>query len=233
MILRTAEPASASSSPQELPMTSSSQAVSGEASPTRSRAREGARFLLNMLGIVLIVFSARWSLADHYHVPTGSMRPNVQAGDHILVNKLAYGFRIPFTDIDVVRYGNPERGDVVVLQSPESELTLLKRVVALPGDIVMVRNGQLTINDAPVSQRGDDGRVIEHSGEMVYELRLTHNGGPDLGPIKVPDDHFLVMGDNRGESRDGRLFGFVNENAIFGQAVSVVFNDDGLGWQEL
>jgi len=213
-------------------MTSSSQAVSGEA-PPRSRAREGARFLLNMLGIVLIVFSARWSLADHYHVPTGSMRPNVQAGDHILVNKLAYGFRIPFTDVDVFRYDNPQRGDVVVLQSPESELTLLKRVVALPGDVVRVHRGQLTINDELISKRDEDGRVMEHAEEVIYELRLTHNGGPDLGPIKVPDEHFLVMGDNRGESRDGRIFGFVHQRAIFGQAVSVVFNDDGLGWQDL
>jgi signal peptidase I len=208
-------------------------------SPSRSRVwlREGAR----LAAFVVALAAARSSLADHYHVPTGSMIPTVEIGDRVLVNKLAYGLRVPFTGGSLFRLAGPARGDVVVLESPEDGVTLLKRVVAVPGDTVEVHGGQLRINGTPVpvehevsaAQGGDGDRLIERLGTHPHRLRITRGGGYDYPPTQVGADEYLVMGDNRGDSHDGRAFGLVHRQAIFGRALSVWLRGGRLTWQGL
>jgi signal peptidase I len=169
------------------------------------------RDLVSLAALVVGLLAARSSLADHYTVPSGSMRPTVYEGDHIAVNKLAYGLRVPFTHVRLVSFEGPARGDVVVLDSPEDGRVLLKRVVALPGDRVEVSAGEILI----------DGTPLPHH----YDISLDAGGGPNVAPVEVPAERYLVLGDNRGDSHDGRYFGFVRREAILGRAVAIVGRD--------
>ena len=176
-----------------------------------------------------VVLVARSSLADHYHVPSGSMLPTVEIDDHIFVNKAAYGLRLPFTHVQIVERSGPLRGDVVVLESPESGIVLLKRVVAEPGDTIEVRSGHLFLNGAAVeTEDGKDSPIecLDH----CHPVTFSDGGGPDFGPVKVPEGSYLVLGDNRGNSRDGRYFGFVKREAILGRAVGVLAREGKPTW---
>lgn len=192
------------------------------------RPRRLAREIASWFLFVAALTVTRASFADHYRVPTGSMEPTVEPGDHIVVAKAAYGLRVPFTDAWLVRWSGPARGDVVVLDSPEDGTVLLKRVVALAGDVVEVLDGRVRIDGvtATVDARG------EHLGAATHAVALG-SGGPDLRPVRVPAGKVLVLGDNRGNSRDGRFFGFVDEDAVFGRAEAVVARGGGVIWTSL
>src|SRR3954452_21883725 len=117
------------------------------ARPDRPPSRR-ARWLregISIAGFALALFAARSTLADHYYVPSGSMIPSVEIGDRLIVNKLAYALRVPFSELVLAKRHGPSRGDVVVLKSPENGITLLKRVAAIPGDEVAVNEGRLEI----------------------------------------------------------------------------------------
>jgi signal peptidase I len=189
------------------------------------------RTVLQLASAAAVALTARASLADHYRVPSGSMEPTVHVGDRIVVSKIAYGIRLPLTDTYLVRYATPARGDVVVIEPPETAheskhatdsdiigSVLLKRVVAVAGDLVEVRDGHVHI----------DGREIPEA-----RISLAAGGGPDLGPVRVPDGKVLLLGDNRGNSRDGRWFGFIDRERVLGRAVSVVARDGRLSLQPL
>ena len=188
------------------------------------------RDLLSLAIIVAVVASARSSLADHYVVPTGSMLPTVQLDDHVLVDKLAYGLRVPFGESYAVRFAPPARGDVVVLRSPEAGTILLKRVVGVPGDELSVVDGALRIDGHAmpivVGARGP----VELLGRVTHDISFAYGGGPDFGPLRVPQDRFLVLGDNRGNSKDGRYFGLVARDAIVGRVEGVVLRHGALTW---
>lgn len=172
----------------------------------------------------------RASVADHYQVPTGSMLPTVEVGDRVVVNKLAYGLRVPLTHAWMISGSGPAVGEVVVLDG--SDTVLLKRVAAGPGDTVEVRGGEIVLNGAvqAVSRRGDGW--VEQLGDHQHALRLSAGGGPDFGPTRVPDGHYFLLGDNRGDSRDSRYFGFVRRERILGRAVGVYWRG-GPTWRGL
>lgn len=174
--------------------------------PRSKRSR--LRTFLQMAAIAGAMLSTRASFADHYVVPTGSMEPTVHVGDHVFVDKVAYGLRVPLTSTWVARFEPPARGDVVVLSSPEDGKTvLLKRVAAVAGDEVEVRGGHVLIG-----------------GNAVAEpwASLTSGAGPDFGPVVVPAGRVLVLGDNRGNSKDGREIGWVDAQDVLGRAVAVL-----------
>lgn len=200
--------------------------------PVRSKPRRFARELLVIGAFALVLMSARSSLADHYSVPTGSMLPTIELDDRIVVNKAAYGLHVPFTSAYVTRFDGPRLGDVVVLDSPEESKVLLKRVVGVPGARVEVRGGQLRIDDqpAPIEERADG--LYERLGGALHHVRLAPDGGPDWGPVTIPEDRYLVMGDNRGDSHDGRSFGLVARDAILGRAMGVFWRG-GPTWDGL
>ena len=132
------------------------------------------------------------------------MLPTIQLDNRIVVNKAAYGLHVPFTNTYVARFAGPQVGDVVVLDSPEEDKVLLKRVVGTPGTRVEVRGGPIWLDDklAPVEQRPDG--LYEQLGGALHQVPVTRNGGPDYGPVTIPEGRYLVMGDNRGDSHDGR-----------------------------
>jgi signal peptidase I len=119
-----------------------------------------------------------------------------------------------------------------VLESPETGIVLLKRVIAIPGDTVAVRDGKLWLNDAEVTVEPDHGALRELLGH-AHLISLAEGGGPNFGPITIPRDKYLVLGDNRGDSRDGRFFGLVDKRAIFGRAFRIYWRNGRPAWQGL
>jgi signal peptidase I len=205
--------------------------------PSPARARKVGRWAWRKIRMpawiaaVLVVLVARSSLADHYEVPSGSMLPTVHIGDHVLVSKLAYGLRAPFVGY-IDQFGGPSRADVVVLESPETGIVLLKRVIAIPGDTIAVRDGKLWLNDVRVAVQADHGELRELLGH-AHAISLIEGGGPDFGPTTLPPDKYLVLGDNRGDSRDGRYFGLVDRRAIFGRALRIYWRNGRPAWEPL
>ncbi len=179
---------------------------------------------------IALVLIARSTFADHYTVPSGSMEPTVRVGDRIVVHKSAYGLRVPLTQVRLTPAELPARGDVVVLESPEDGMVLLKRVVAVSGDVVAVEGGRVVIDGVPVVVESDRG--VEWLGPLPHPVALGM-GGPRFGPVEVPPGKLLVLGDNRGESHDGRSFGFVDREAVLGRAVAVYLREGALRWIEL
>ncbi len=189
------------------------------------------RSFVGFLALMAVMLVARGSFADHYRVPSGSMMPTVEVGDRVVVNKAAYGLRVPLTQAWLGTPRMPARGDVVVLSSPEDGTVLLKRVVAVAGDRVEVRGGEIRIDGRPIPiHRGGAGEQEDLGAPHPVRLGA---GGPDFGPTAVPLGKVLVMGDNRGESHDGRSFGFVAVEALLGRAVGVYLRDGGVCWLPL
>jgi signal peptidase I len=182
--------------------------------------------------VLMIVF--RSALADWNVVPSGSMKPTILEGDRILVNKIAYDARIPLTHISVHRFGEPQRGDIIVFDSKAADTRLVKRVIGLPGDVVELTDNRLTINgiDARYSRSGYDADAlfaIETYGGRSHPIELavhSGSGASTFGPVRVPKDHYLVLGDNRDNSADSRFYGFVPRNEIVGSTKTVVLSLD-------
>lgn len=194
--------------------------------------------------ILMVVF--RSAVADWSDVPTGSMKPTIIEGDRIFVNKIAYNLRIPLTHISLVRLADPQRGDIIIFDSAVSELRLVKRVIGVPGDVVEVRSDIVYINGQQLAYRHPSAAgEVDASGyvtdmlesldpvagaggrEHEYTVRLTQGGGlSDFGPVKVPEDSYFAMGDNRDNSADSRVIGFVPRHEIVGRSSSVVLSLD-------
>jgi len=211
-----------------------------EPTPTPEPSSSRKRTFQEILGLALaatLLLSARSSLADHYKVPTGSMEPTVLPGDYIFVAKAAYGLRVPFTRAEIVDRGSPQPGDVVVLDSPVDGTTLLKRVIGVGGDKIEVKGGRIVVDGtmAPVhrSVLKGDKQMLEQLGDVSHPIELRNGGGPDWGPRLVPKGKVLVMGDHRGNSLDGRIFGLVEEDSVRGKAKAVYLRDWDLGWRPL
>jgi signal peptidase I len=195
-----------------------------------SRLRRLPRELTSVLAAAAVALVTRSSFADHYVVPTGSMLPTVQLQDHVLVSKLAYGIHLPLLSGYIARFSDPARGDVVVLDAPDTDSVLLKRVVGVPGDRVRVHEGTLEVNGQAVPIEERNGVPYEALGAAPHPLDLESGGGPDFGPIILPPDRYLVLGDNRGDSRDGRFFGLIDRNAILGHVKGVMLRNGRPTW---
>jgi len=184
--------------------------------------------------VLMVVF--RSSLADWNTVPTGSMKPTILEGDRILVNKLAYDLRLPLSHISVLTRSNPERGDIIVFDSKSENTRLVKRVIGLPGDVIAMQNNQLFINGELAQYRYQNTaesylRATEqlpgHSHAMQIAAMVS-SPAASFDPVTVPADQFLVLGDNRDNSKDSRYIGFIPRREIIGRASYVVlsFNYD-------
>ena len=184
--------------------------------------------------VLMIVF--RSSLADWNTVPTGSMKPTIVEGDRILVNKLAYDLKLPLSHFRVLSWGNPERGDIIVFDSEIENTRLVKRVIGLPGDVIAMNNNQLYINGDPAQYSNQDTlesyqRATEQLPGHPHSMQIAAMAPSPAGsfaPVTVPADQFLVLGDNRDNSKDSRYIGFIPRREIIGRARFVVlsFNYD-------
>lgn len=194
--------------------------------PTLARkANSIVRDWLPSLLLVLLMLVARSTLADHYLVPSGSMENTLLPGDHVLVNKAAFGLRVPFTHHVLIQGATPVAGDVVIFDSPESGTRLVKRVVAVAGDRVELHGGRLLVNGRPLAS--PTAPASEQFGQKVVELNLRSGGGPEINGLVVPPGEVLVLGDHRGNSHDGRYFGTVAVDRLYGRASAVFWRSKG------
>ena len=190
------------------------------------------------LVMLLIVSSLRSALADWNDVPTGSMKPTIQEGDRVVVNKLAYDLKVPFTTIELFKWSDPKRGDIVVLFSPVDGTRLVKRVVGVPGDRIFMRENQLYVNGKAAMWRPMGFAVDSEQGNtMLVEETLSGRSHAvmftpqipavrSFGPVIVPPGYYFVMGDNRDNSNDSRFIGLIARKSIVGKATAVAFSLD-------
>lgn len=189
--------------------------------------RENKSFLL----FIALMFAFRSAVADWNEVPTGSMKPTIVEGDRIFVNKLAYDVRVPFTNISLLNISDPVRGDIIIFDSKASGNRLVKRVVGTPGDIVALNDNILTINGeqldyVTISSTMSTVDKLENLLGVEHFVRIDRRGSrlSSFRSVEVPDDHYLTLGDNRDNSADSRVIGFVPRHEIVGRSRSVVLS---------
>lgn len=188
----------------------------------KSIIREYAEAII--IAVVLALF-IRTFVVQAFKIPSGSMIPTLNIGDHILVNKFIYGVKIPFTAKVIVPAWKPKRGDIIVFKYPENEKKdFIKRVIGLPGDTIEIREKTVFINGQPIAEP-----YIVHQDTMILEEEQERDdcGRDNCGPIKVPEDSYFVMGDNRDQSLDSRFWGIVKLNKIKGKAFIIYWSWDG------
>ncbi|QRO00253.1 signal peptidase I [Archangium violaceum] len=188
--------------------------------PSRPRWRT---YLVEVLALA-VLFVGRASLADHYHVPSGSMEPTLRIKDHLAVDKRAYGLRIPLTHVWLTEK-EPQRGDVVVFDSPIDGKVMVKRLVGLPGDRILFDGESLVLNGQPVEQRfTEEGVRLELLPGALHPLDPEPYQGPEMDEVVIPPRYYLVLGDHRGNSADSRVWGLVPRENLLGRAVAVLYS---------
>lgn len=216
----------------------------GDASEAKSRSgMDVIRELLRTWGpAILAVIVIRTFIFEPYRIPSGSMVPTLLIGDHVLVSKYSYGIWVPWTKMELVDIGDPQRGDIIVFRYPRNpRLTYIKRVVGIPGDTIKVRGNRITINGVPqpveasgsfdfvdVQCNNNPSQAYTETVGGVSHTMLT-NGGvggrlANMNEITVPPANVFVMGDNRDHSEDSREWGFVRYDQIKGKAHFVWFS---------
>lgn len=190
------------------------------------KAWQENRYFLLFLALMFIFRSA---CADWNTVPTASMKPTIMEGDRIGVNKMAYDLRIPFTNISLIKFADPQRGDIAVFDSKVSDKRLVKRVIGVPGDVITMVNNELVINGTAISYDKSLNSTdhIEHLFATPHIVRISNPNNHDFAnfpAVVVPADHYLMLGDNRDLSADSRVIGFVPREEIVGRSRFVVMS---------
>ena len=223
----------------------------------KSKFTENVRTLLWALLVVMVV---RSMIIAPYKIPSGSMIPTLQIGDRIFVSKFTYGLKLPFTNINLLTWDEPEAGEVVVFRFPKDpSKDYIKRVVGIPGDEIETRQGMVYVNGQAQNRHKVDGDTLinivegavrrpeayelyeEQTGKnshySLYHSGLSFSKLRNSGPVKVPEGHYFVMGDNRDNSRDSREWGFVPFKSLRGRALAVFFslknNPWGIRWNRI
>jgi len=220
----------------------------GEQSAKLESLSRGQRYWLEWRGFLLfiaIMLVFRSAIADWNQVPTGSMIPSILEGDRIIVDKMAYDLRVPFTFVRLAHLADPERSDVITFESPKDGKLLVKRVIGIPGDVVELNHNHLIINGEVAAYENIPAanlpepvlRGLPHvevaretllgksRTVMTYRFKRPQIRS-SFGPITVPKGHYLVLGDNRDNSQDFRFIGFVNRDVILGKANAIAFSLD-------
>ena len=216
-------------------------------------------YSVSFFPVILIVFLLRSFLVEPFKIPSSSMVPTLLVGDFILVNKFTYGIRLPVWNKKVIPLHDPQRGDVMVFRYPEDpSLDYIKRVVGVPGDRIEYRNKRLTVNGSPVPEKQVDDylskermqfskRFVETLNGVEHQILIEDDAPALMAPSRsfphsancnyntsglactVPPGHYFMMGDNRDNSSDSRVWGFVPDENIVGKAFFIWLNLNELG----
>lgn len=206
----------------------------------------------SLFPIFLIVLIIRSFVAQPYRVPTGSLEPTIMPNDFVLVSQFSYGLRLPVLNTKILNIAEPKTGDIVVFKDPSVPgRDLIKRVIGVPGDHIIYKNKVLYINGKEMKQTylGDavDVDPIEEGGGtpvsvmqenlqgIKHKIHLFKQGGePTNFDFTVPQGYYFMMGDNRDNSADSRVWGFMPENAILGKALVIFFSwEHGIDWSRI
>jgi len=197
-------------------------------SEPKSKLRE---YIEAIILAILIAFFIRTFVIQAYKIPSGSMKPTLLVGDHILVSKFNYGIKLPFIRSTLIPTGTPKRGDIVVFIYPEDRSKdFIKRLIGLPGDTIEIRDKKILLNGQPYS---------DTHGVYVDNIIIPGAVQPrdNFGPVKVPEGSLFVMGDNRDESYDSRFWGVVNMKDVLGKALIIYWSwnqdDHSVRWQRI
>jgi len=172
-----------------------------------------------VIALLLAVF-IRTFVVQAFKIPSGSMLPTLQIGDHLLVNKFIFGIRNPFSGKVIIPLAKPKRGDIIVFKFPlDKSVDYIKRVIGTPGDTVEIKNKKLFINNKAVA---------DPHAHFTSNFVMPATAGPrdNFGPVKVPQGKLFVMGDNRDNSYDGRFWGFVDQQDVLGKAFIIYWSWD-------
>jgi signal peptidase I len=221
--------------------------IAGQSEPTT------VEYAKSFFPVILLVFIIRSFVAEPFKIPSGSMMPTLLAGDYILVNKFTYGLRLPVLNTVFLDINQPKTGDVAVFHFPPNpKIDYIKRIVGLPGDEIQYQNKRLTINGKPLEVTflededypNQDQSIIkahrlqEQLGEikhniLIYDIPNNRYQTDSLGDklangekIVVPEGQYFAMGDNRDNSSDSRVWGFVPDANLVGKAFFIWFNFD-------
>lgn len=167
---------------------------------------------------VLLALFIRTFIIQAFKIPSGSMLPTLQIGDHLLVNKFRYGVKNPFSGDVFIPWGKPKQGDIVVFRFPQDRsVDYIKRVIGVSGDTVVIKNKKVFVND-----RAADETNAHFSSNSI----IPAAAGPrdNFGPVKVPEGKIFVMGDNRDNSYDSRFWGFVDQRDVLGKAFMIYWS---------
>ncbi|OIP87285.1 MAG: signal peptidase I [Syntrophaceae bacterium CG2_30_49_12] len=197
-------------------------------SKTKSKIREYAEAIVIA---ILIAFFIRSFVVQAFKIPSGSMKPTLLIGDHILVNRFIYGIKIPYFRKTVLPVGDPKRGDVVVFIYPEDRSKdFIKRVVGIGGDTIEIRNKKIYLNSLP-----DNDTHGVYTDDFIIPGSIQPRD--NFGPVTVPRGSIFVMGDNRDQSYDSRFWGFVYLKDVLGKAFIIYWSWDrenlGIRWNRL
>ena len=180
---------------------------------------------------ILIAFFIRTFIVQAFKIPSGSMLPTLQVGDWLLVNKFIYGVKIPVLRNTMIPVKDPKRGDIVVFIYPmDRSIDFIKRVIGVAGDTIEIKDKKIFINGSPLD---------DPYGVFTDNLVIPPSVQPrdNFGPVKVPDGHIFVMGDNRDSSYDSRFWGFVNCRDVLGKAFVIYWswngNEHSIRWNRL
>ena len=198
---------------------------------SRAFWKENRQFFFLLFCIVFF----KSAIADLSSISGASMQPTLLDGDKVWVNKLAYDVKIPWTEISLAEIDDPMRGDIVIIDSKKAGKRLVKRIVGLPGDTIYIQNNTLVINgeaaNYEILSRDSAAIIIQEelpnmAHQAQFSSRYGNRSGRSYGPTIVPDDQYFVLGDNRDNSADSRIYSFVPRGEIIGRSSSVVFSLD-------
>jgi signal peptidase I len=189
------------------------------------------RYFLLFLGLL---FCFRGAIADWNYVPSGSMKPTLLEGDLILVDKLAFDAKPPYINHRLKALDTPRRGDIVIFNSEKADKKMVKRVIGLPGETVSMELNRVSINGLEagyeiLDQTNEGLLVREHFPDSIHEIlirRFEENSRHSFDPVVVPEDHYLVLGDNRDRSADSRYYGFIPHEELVSRSNRVLLSLD-------
>jgi signal peptidase I len=192
--------------------------------------KDNQQFFLILTCIVFF----KSAIADLSSISGASMQPTLLDGDKIWVNKLAYDVKVPFTEISLKQLNAPERGDIVIIDSKKAGKRLVKRIIGIPGDTILMQSNTITINGNSVNyeivSEDNEAITIRESIDRSHNIKITNNFDQGrirtFGPAQVPEGEFFVLGDNRDNSADSRIYSFIPRGELIGRSSSLVFSLD-------